>query len=506
MAIERRSFKTGILAGVFLVVGAVAGVLLTARMGWIGEAQSSAPVQSSKSLSAALPVNGPGNNFVPIVKAASPAVVNISTTRVIKRKSTNGPTDSPLFNDPFFKHFFGDEFGRRFGGPRKREESALGSGVIVDPKGYIITNNHVIAKADEIKVVLNDDREFKGEVVGTDPKTDLAVIKIKGKNLPSLKWADSGKLEVGEYVLAIGNPFGLNQTITMGIVSAVGRANVGIADYEDFIQTDAAINPGNSGGALVNTKGELVGINTAIFSRSGGYMGIGFAVPSNMAKGVMASLIKDGKVTRGWLGVSIQKVTKDIAEQFELKEASGALVSEVMDDGPAADAGVEAGDVIISYDGNDVEDPTSLRNIVARTDVGKRVDMVVIRDGKKKTLKVKTGKQPKNMGRRGIEPDQGDEEEEADSSIGFKVKTLTPQIAEELNIDNKEKGVVVTAVEPGSAAQRAGLRRGDVIVSMNRKRITNSAAFSKLVSKLKGKKLLLRIVRSTGKVFIIIKP
>lgn len=504
MAIERRSFKIGIIAGVFLVTGIIGGVLLSARMGWVEEAQSSVVVQAGKSLAAA--VNGPSNNFVPIVKAAAPAVVNISTTRVIKRKSAGNMPDSPLFNDPFFKHFFGDEFGRRFGGPRKREESALGSGVIVDAKGYIITNNHVIAKADEIKVVLNDKREFKGEVVGTDPKTDLAVIKIKGKNLPSLQWADSGKLEVGEYVLAIGNPFGLNQTITMGIVSAVGRANVGIADYEDFIQTDAAINPGNSGGALVNTKGELVGINTAIFSRSGGYMGIGFAVPSNMAKGVMTSLIKDGKVTRGWLGVSIQKVTKDIAEQFELKEASGALVSEVMDGSPAADAGAKDGDVIISYDGKKVEDPTGLRNIVARTSVGKRVDMVVIRDGHKKTLKVKTGKQPKNMGRRGMQPEQDGQDEETETSIGFRVKTLTPEITEELNIDSKEKGVVVTAVEPGSAAQRAGLRRGDVIVSMNRKRITNSAGFSKLAKKLKGKKLLLRIVRSTGKVFIIIKP
>jgi serine protease Do len=506
MAIERRSFKMGIIAGVFLVVGTVAGVALTAGLGWIPEAQSSAPVQLSKSLTTALPVNGPHNNFVPIVKAASPAVVNISTTRVIKRKKTgsNHP-DSPLFNDPFFKHFFGDEFGRRFGGPRKREESALGSGVIVDSKGYIITNNHVIAKADEIKVVLNDEREFIGKVVGTDPKTDLAVIKIKGKNLPSLKWADSGKLDVGEYVLAIGNPFGLNQTITMGIVSAVGRANVGIADYEDFIQTDAAINPGNSGGALVNVKGELVGINTAIFSKSGGYMGIGFAVPSNMAKRVMSSLIKDGKVTRGWLGVSIQKVTKDIAEQFDLKEASGALVSEIMDGSPAVDAGMEAGDVIISYDGQKVEDPTGLRNIVARTEVGKRVSVVVIRDGKKKTLKVKTGKQPKNMGRRGTEP-EGDKDEEESESIGFKIRTLTPQIADELGIDAKEKGVVVTAVEPGSAAQQAGLRRGDVIVSMNRKRIRNSNDFNTRARKLKDKKMLLRIVRSTGKVFIIIKP
>ncbi|MBE9516808.1 MAG: DegQ family serine endoprotease, partial [Proteobacteria bacterium] len=435
----------------------------------------------------------------------APAVVNISTTRVIKRKTAGSNHNNPLFNDPMFKRFFGDEFGRHFGGPRKRQESALGSGVIVDPKGYIITNNHVIAKADEIKVVLSDEREFTGKVVGTDPKTDLAIIKIKAKDLPYLKWADSSKLDVGEYVLAIGNPFGLNQTITMGIVSAVGRANVGIADYEDFIQTDAAINPGNSGGALVNVRGELIGINTAIFSKSGGYMGIGFAVPSNMAKRVMTSLVKDGKVTRGWLGVSIQKVTKDIAEQFDIKEASGALVSEIMDGSPAGDAGMEAGDVIVNYDGQKVEDPTGLRNIVARTEVGKRVKVVVIRDGVRKTLKVKTGKQPKNMGRRGIEREESNEGGESEST-GFKIRTLTPKIASELGIDAKEKGVVVTVVEPGGAAQRAGLRRGDVIVSLNKKRIRNSADFNKVARKLKGKKMLLRIVRSTGKVFIIIKP
>ncbi|MDH5632883.1 MAG: DegQ family serine endoprotease [Gammaproteobacteria bacterium] len=505
MAIERTSFKMGLIAGAFLVVGAVAGIALSARMNWMPVAESAAPLALAQSSAVSVPVNGPGNNFVPIVKAASPAVVNISTKRVVKSKSAKGMPDSPLFNDPFFKHFFGDEFGHRFGGPRRREENALGSGVIVDPKGYIITNNHVIAKADEIKVVLNDEREFEGEVVGTDPKTDLAVIKIKGKDLPSLKWADSTRLEVGEYVLAIGNPFGLNQTITMGIVSAVGRANVGIADYEDFIQTDAAINPGNSGGALVNTSGELVGINTAIFSRSGGYMGIGFAVPSNMAKGVMTSLIKDGKVTRGWLGVSIQNVNKDIAEQFDLKEASGALISEIMKDGPAAEAGMEAGDVIVSFDGQKVDDSTGLRNIVARTEVGKRVEVIVIRDGKRKTLKVKTGKQPKDMGRDPVEQDEESAENGAEAT-GFRVKTLTPEIAEELGIDTSEKGVVVTAVEPGSAAQQAGLRRGDVIVSLNRKRISNATDFNRVAGKLKDKKMLLRIVRKTGKAFIIIKP
>ena len=506
MHIERRSFRLGILSGIVLLSGVLIGVLFASRMDWMSQAQSDPAVESAEST----PVSGaapsftpPRNDFVPIVKAASPAVVNISTSRTIK---SEGRPPSPFFDDPFFRHFFGDEFFRRFNGPRKRQESSLGSGVIVDPRGYIITNNHVIAKADEIKVLLSDEREFEGEVVGTDPKTDLAVIKIKAKDLPSIKWGDSDGLEVGEYVLAIGNPFGLNQTITMGIVSAVGRANVGIADYEDFIQTDAAINPGNSGGALVNVRGELVGINTAIFSRSGGYMGIGFAVPSNMARRVMDSLVKTGKVVRGWLGVSIQKITRDLAKQFDLPDANGALVSEVFENSPAGKAGFKTGDVIIRFDGKDVDTPTTLRNVVARTAVGKRVKVVVVRDGKKKVLKVRIGEQPKNLAH--VQQEEGDDGPAAGSGLaGIEVSNITPGVARRYGLSGKRSGVIVTQVEPGSTAQKAGVRRGDVITEVNRMRVRSVDDFRRVVKKLKKKQnVLLLVERGGGKIFIVIKP
>ena len=303
MSFDRRSFRLGILAGAFLFLGLIAGIVLSSRLDWLPAAES-----RENATRASIPP-GTAPNFVAVVKAVTPAVVNISTTRTVR---VQGADISPFMDDPLFRQFFGEEFFKRFQMPRERRENSLGSGVIVSSDGYIVTNNHVIAKADEIKVLLNDKREFTGKVVGTDAKTDIAVIKISAKNLPVVPWGDSDKLDVGEYVLAVGNPFGLNQTVTLGIVSAVGRADVGIADYEDFIQTDAAINPGNSGGAMVNARGELVGINTAIFSRSGGYMGIGFAVPANMTRAVMNSLIKGGKVVRGWLGVSIQNVTPSL--------------------------------------------------------------------------------------------------------------------------------------------------------------------------------------------------
>jgi len=502
MAIERRSFRLGLIAGLFLVSGIIVGIMLTVRMQWMPSAQSGISV--STPAAAAVALNAPQSNFVPVVKAAAPAVVNISTTRVVQ--SSGGQFQSPFMDDPFFRHFFGDEFSRRFNGPRKREESSLGSGVIVDSAGYIVTNNHVIAQADEIKVLLSDEREFTGKVVGTDPKTDLAVIKIDAKNLPTVPWGDSNSLEVGEYVLAVGNPFGLNQTITMGIVSAVGRANVGIADYEDFIQTDAAINPGNSGGALVNTRGELVGINTAIFSRSGGYMGIGFAVPANMARSVMESLIKTGKVVRGWLGVSIQKVTTDLAKQFDLSDAKGALVSEVIDNSPAAKHGIKSGDVIVAFDGKPVDNPTVLRNIVAATDVGRKVKVNVVRDGKQKTLTVKIAEQPKDLAR--LDEEEGAKSEGVNSSLaGLEVSNITPELARRLKVPEDTTGVVVTSVEPGTAAHSAGVKRGDVIIEVNRRRIGSVKDFRDVTGKLKKKEsILLRINRQGGKIFIVIKP
>ena len=426
--------------------------------------------------------------FVDVAKRVTPAVVNISTTRVVRR----GREERPFFNDPYFRQFFGDSFSAPQV-PREQKVQSLGSGVIVDPNGYIITNNHVVDHAEEVRVLLGDKREFKGKVIGTDPKTDLAVVKIDAKNLPTVPWADSAQLQVGEYVLAVGNPFGLNQTVTMGIVSAVGRANVGIADYEDFIQTDAAINPGNSGGALVNTRGELIGINTAIFSQSGGYMGIGFAVPSEMAKPVMESLIKTGKVVRGWLGVSIQEMTPKLAEQFGLKESKGVLVSDVLPKSPAEQAGIKRGDILLEIDGKPIEGAAQLRNIVTEAPVGKTLRIKRFSDGKESEVAVTIGEQPKEIARRG-------ETEKAPPTAlsGMQVQNLTPEIAAALGLPKDEQGVVIDRVEPGSLADEAGLQRGDVIVEINRQPIKDANDYNRAVSGLKRDEAALLLVNRRG--------
>lgn len=500
MPLDKKSFKYGLFAGVLLLTGILLGIILTARMQWTSPVQSNPVVLTSDTASSAISVNGLPN-FVPVVKATSPAVVNISTTRIIKRGSRRGR--SP-FNDPFFKEFFGDDFSKRFQMPRKRRQSSLGSGVIVDASGYIVTNNHVIAKADKIKVVLSDKREFSGKVIGTDPKTDIAVIKINAKNLPVIPWGDSSKLDVGEYVLAIGNPYGLKQTVTMGIVSAVGRSNVGIADYEDFIQTDAAINPGNSGGALVNSRGQLIGINTAIFSRSGGNMGIGFAVPANMARHVLKSLLKDGKVVRGWLGVSIQNINGDLATKFGLKKSSGALVSEIIPGSPASKAKLRAGDVIISFDGKAVNSSTTLRNVVAETPVGKKVQVRVIRNKRNIALVVVTGEQPKSMTRRGPSV----EKSAPNYSVlgGVEVSTLTPDIRNRLGLSQRVFGVVVTRVDPESSAA-SRLRSGDVITSINNQQVRSLSDYNKITRRLKrNDKVLLYLNRRGRMLYLVIKP
>ena len=440
--------------------------------------------------------------FVEISKATTPAVVNISTTRLVKNET--GP--NPFFEDPFFRRFFGDEFGRQFEQPRERKEQSLGSGVIVEPNGIIITNNHVIANADEIKVLLSDKREFKGKVLGTDPKTDIAVVKIEAKDLPTIPLGDSDKIQVGEYVLAIGNPFGLNQTVTMGIISAIGRANVGISDYEDFIQTDAAINPGNSGGALVNIRGELIGINTAIFSKSGGYMGIGFAIPTNMAKAVMDSIKKDGKVVRGWLGVSIQDISPSLARQFGIKENAGALVSDVMEKSPAEKAGLKRGDVIVQYQGNPVDNPGHLRNAVAQTKIGTRVKMMVIRDKKEIPIEVLIGEQPRDLVKAGGEEESQSSEESRNIS-GLEVTDLTPDLARRLGVPFKGNHVIVTNVEAGSPAEDAGVLKGDILLEINRIAVKNSEDYDRIMSKIKkGTQALLLINRQGRTLFVTFTP
>ncbi|GBE05681.1 putative periplasmic serine endoprotease DegP-like precursor [bacterium BMS3Abin10] len=482
------------IALTMVTAGIIIGVILTAGLG----IQQVNYAQETKNISPdAKNFLGKFSGYLSeVAEAVEPAVVNISTTTTITmRQSPFGD----FFDDPFFRKFFGDQFRHPDPEPqRKYKSSALGSGVIVTDDGYILTNNHVVKDADDIKVVLYDDREFKGKVIGTDPKSDLAVIKIDAKDLPSIKIGDSDVLKVGEVVIAIGNPFALSHTITMGIVSAIGRSNVGIADYENFIQTDAAINPGNSGGALVNTNGELIGINTAIFSKNGGYMGIGFAIPSSMAKSVMDSIIKHGKVIRGWLGVSIQNMTPDLAEQFDLKEEKGTLVSDVVEDSPAEKAGFKRGDLIIAYDGKNVDDSTALRNMVAGTLPDTTVKVKIIREGKEKTLTVTIGKLSEAV--------VTAKSEYRNAMKGVHVQDLNPEIRMSLDIPGKVEGVVVTNIEMDSPAFQA-LERNDVIQEINKKIIRSAKDYEKAVSKISAKDTVLILVyRGGGYIYITIKP
>lgn len=463
----------------------LAGVLIGLGISWNFGVHSPVYAEDAKISREAIDILSKTSRAMAEVAAAvKPAVVNISSTRTVRTKGMQ----SPFLDDPFFRRFFGDEFGH-MERPRERKQASLGSGVIVDKDGYILTNNHVVKDADEIKIKLSDKREFKGKVIGVDPKTDLAVIKIESDNLPVVKWGDSDTLKVGETVIAIGNPYGLNQTVTSGIVSATGRADVGIADYEDFIQTDAPINPGNSGGALVNVKGELIGINTAIFSTSGGYQGIGFAIPSNMAKVVMENLVKKGKVIRGWLGVSIQSITPDLARQFNLKGDKGALIGDVTEDSPAEKAGLQRGDVIVEYDGKEVSDPRALRNMVANTPPNKDVTIKVSRDGKPLSLKVTIGELPVEMQKISGQFDN--------LLKGVHVQNITPDLKKSLDVPKRITGVIVTDVEDGSPADGL-LMKNDVVLEINRKKIRDMKDYESVVSKIKPDQAILMLVYRSG--------
>ena len=434
------------------------------------------------------------NALAEIAEVARPSIVNISTTSIVTREEN---PHGDFFNDPFFRHFFGDQFGQP-GQKRKFKSAALGSGVIVAQDGYILTNYHVVKGAEEIKVILYDKREFKGKVAGFDSKTDLAVVKINAEALPALKLGESSRLKAGDIVLAIGNPFGLNQTITMGIVSAVGRSNIGLSDFEDFIQTDAAINPGNSGGALVSTNGELVGINTAIFSTSGGYMGIGFAIPSDMAKSVMESILKYGKVIRGWLGVSIQTLTPELEKSLGLKVNEGALVADVMKDSPADKGGLKRGDVITEFNGKKVEDSTILRNMVAASAPGTTVELKVARDGKELPLTVTLGELKERTEIR--------KTEYKNALKGVTVQNLTETVRDRLGLPDTINGVLVTGVGEDSPAQGI-LQANDVISEVDRNEIRNLSGYEQVVSKIgEHDTVLLLVYREGGSIYITIKP
>jgi len=476
----------GIALAVIVGTGTAVGIPRAAA-GFFG---GSAPEPAAPPPTVTLP------DFRTLVERVSPAVVNIST-----KSTPHGPRfeGGPGVPDPFGEYF--GPFERFFGPPhgRPRRQRSLGSGFVIDTDGYILTNNHVVENADEIMVKLSDGKELKAKVVGRDAKTDLALIEIDGGNgLRTVPLGNSADLRVGDWVLAIGNPFGLDNTVTAGIVSAIGR-KIDQGPYDNFIQTDAAINPGNSGGPLLNTRGEVVGINTAIFSRSGGNIGIGFAIPIDLALEIVPQLKSKGRVTRGWLGVMIQRITPELAESLGVEGTTGALVSEVVPDGPAAKAGLKQGDIIIEYDGTAVKESADLPRLVARTSVGKEVPVKVRRGDDEKTVTVTVG-----------ELEEGERDETRGTSteqLGLTVQTLTAEIAENLGLDRGMRGVVVTEVDPDGPAAEAGLRRGDVIAEVNRRPVHNAAQYDKAVrSSGKGKSVLFLVRRGDNTIFLAIRP
>ena len=434
-------------------------------------------------------------SFAPVVKKVTPSVAQVTVSSKPKKIPSMG---SPFGDNPWFRQFFGDDLERGFRTPRQQ---GLGSAVIVSKDGYLLTNTHVVDNADEVKVTLNDGREFIAKVVGKDPKTDIAVLKIDAKNLPALPIADSEQIEVGDLALAVGNPFGVGQTVTMGMVSATGRGNLGL-EYEDFIQTDAAINPGNSGGALVDAEGRLIGINTAILSRSGGNQGIGFAVPANLARSVMDGLIKDGRVIRGFMGVNIQNLTPTLAKEFGLTdETSGVLVSDVTDTSPAEKAGVKTGDVILEFNGKPVRDSRHLKLNVAQTAPGETVPLKVLRDGKTRTLEVTVKELP---GSEVASKRKSATEESSDSLDGVTVGDLTGAVREQFKIPSGVKGVIVMGADPDCAAFEAGLREGDVIQEINRKPVTSADEAVRMTENLQDKTTLLRVWSKGGSRYVVV--
>jgi serine protease Do len=449
------------------------------------------------------PVKREGNvttSFAPVVKKVAPSVVKVFTSSKVK---TLPIEDSPFSNDPFFRRFFGDglDRDRSSRGFRAPRQHGLGSGVIVTADGYILTNNHVVDSADEVKVAVADGQEYTAKVIGKDPKTDIAVLKIDAKNLSYAELADSDKIEVGDLVLAVGNPFGIGQTVTMGIVSATGRGFINNDMYEDFIQTDAAINPGNSGGALVDADGRLIGINTAILSRTGGNQGIGFAVPVNLARSVLENIVEHGRVVRGFLGVGIQDVTPQLAKTFDLERADGALVAEVTPGSPADKAGLQSGDVIVEFNGKTIDSSRHLKLQVGAMAPGTKVTIKLLREGKEKDFTVTLKEVPQDAA---IARNDGSESEADDSLDGVTVGDLDPAMARQFNLPRSLQGAVVMDVEQDSAAFEAGLRAGDVIQEINRRPVRNAEDAVELTKNTKDKSVLLRVWSRGGSRYIVV--
>jgi serine protease Do len=467
----------------------------------------------------ALPTDTKVTSFADVVKKVAPSVVTIYSTKTVRQELQM----NPFFNDPFFRRFFGgpdeDEEavplprGRR-PMPRQREQTqqSLGSGVIISADGYILSNNHVVEGADEVKVAFSESEdEYIAKVIGADPQTDISVLKIDANDLKPITMTDSDRLQVGDVVLAVGNPFGVGQTVTMGIVSATGRGRFGIVDYEDFIQTDAAVNRGNSGGALVDAAGRLVGINTAIISPTGGSIGIGFAVPINMARGVMNSIVQYGKVTRGYLGVFIQDLTPGLARQFNLKDRSGALVGGVPEGTPAAKAGLQPGDVITEFNGRKVPDSRQLRLWVSQTPPNTKATFKLLREGKERTVTTTLGELPTEVAGGPAGRRSSPAVPKSDALDGVEVTDLDQRTRRQLEIPSNVQGAIVTAVDPASTSAEAGLRQGDVIVEINRQKVANAQEAIELSEKLKSDEQILLRVWSGGRAgggtrYIVVEP
>ena len=437
-----------------------------------------------------------GKAFAAVTKTVTPAVVHIKVTKqhVMTGNTPNMNGLQGQIPEELLRRFFGDQMPN-FQAPGPQQMPSMvgeGSGFLISKDGFILTNNHVVGGANRLEVTLSDGRKLEAKLVGTDDRTDVAIIKVEGKDFPVLPMGDSEAMEVGEWVLAVGSPFGLTGTVTSGIVSAKERDGMGITDYEDFIQTDAAINPGNSGGPLVNLQGQAIGINTAIVSRSGGYNGIGFAIPMNMAKQVCEQLMEHGSVTRGYVGVMIQALTPELAKSFGLENVSGALIGDVTGDGPAAAAGLQRGDVIVSLDGQPVKDIASFRNHVAMLKPDTKVTLEVVRAGEHKEFTLHVGKLPETS------TVSNNGQESADSSWGLNVQSLNEQLAEQLGAD-VTKGVVVTGVQPASAAAAAGLRPGMIITEVNRKPVSNAKDFDAAIKAEDDANSLLLLVQAGGR-------
>jgi len=501
MRVWNKAVSVGMALGVALFVAFALIALVAAHPG--GSDLKAGPIDPA----AVAPAEQLGKAFAMVAAHVRPTVVSVFSEKMVKFQAPD--FQSPFGND-FFRQFFGRQFPQNQPQPQPmpREysvpQSGLGSGMIIDKQGHVLTNYHVVSDVDEIKVQLADNRTFEAEVVSSDPQTDVAVIRMKGSvpdDLPAVEFGDSDAIEVGNLVMAIGAPFGFEQTVTTGIISAKGRSDVGINAYEDFLQTDAAINPGNSGGPLVNMRGQVIGMNSAIATSIGQFAGVGFAIPINLVKGILPTLVKGGKVTHGMLGVMIQEVTPELAKQFGLSEAKGALVAQVNADSPAAKAGVKPGDVIVRYDGKEVENSAHLRNMVAATAPDTEVKLDIVRGGKEETLTLRVGILTPQMLSAATPPEEGG----VMDKLGMSVQTLTPDLAKQFGIRGAE-GAIITDVEEGGAASLAGLQPGDIIVEADRQKVTSADDLQEALSKAKDKDtVLLLIKRKSSSLFVVLK-